>query len=223
MSVSDCYSSPLETDSGSSMTSVALVNPPVSRWEWCRQQTADLSQAAHGVLPDGFELVLFAKDLLVYNNVEASAIPAIFSRTVPKGATHAAQALRTQFEEYFARRSALGNNAKPLLLVMITDGCPDNPGALRNVIADATWHMSSPDEIAILILQIGNDAKADKLLDQLSDSALSQVAKFSIVNAIPFAKLKKVGLTHALADAITDLPSKQSRMTESPDTAMRRP
>jgi hypothetical protein len=210
---SDCYNSPIESAPDYLMTN-APFESPLSRWEWCREQTADLTQTTHSVLPDGFEVVLFSKDLRVYNNVGASSIPEIFSRTVPKGATHAAQALHSMFEEYFTRRSALGDHAKPLLLVLITDGCPDNPGALRDAIARATWRMHSPDEITVLLLQIGTDAKADRLLDQLSGPALSADAKFPIVNAIPFAKLKKVGLTHALADAIAQLQPTHSKASD---------
>jgi len=210
---SDCYNCPIESNAGDLVTNVPFESP-LSRWEWCRRQTADLSQTAHSVLPNGFELVLFSKDLCVYNNVEASSIAEIFSQTVPKGATHAAQALHSMFEEYFTHRSALGDHAKPLLLVLITDGCPDNPGALLDAIAGATWRMDNPDEIAILLLQIGSDAKAARLLNQLSGPELSANAKFPIVNAIPFAKLKQVGLTHALADAIAELQPTRSKATD---------
>jgi len=181
---------------------IAISDGLISRWEWCRQQTRELSEATQGVLKDGFTLVVFSGRSIAYNNVGPGAIETVFAENGPQGPTHATRPINDQFESYFARRTNFGDKAKPLMILMITDGCPEDPPSLCSSILNATRRMNYKDEITLTILQIGHDHRATKLLDRLNDPVMAAGAKFNIVTTKPFSELQKTGLTGALKDAI---------------------
>jgi hypothetical protein len=178
---------------------------PVRRWQWCHEQTVELAKKTEIALPDGLTVVLFAKTFATYNNANIDSIESIFADTnnKPDGGTDTATALSSQIEAYFDRKSKLGEHIKPLLIAIISDGCPDNPALFCQVIVKATQSMNQPGEIAITFLQVGNDNRAIYLLKQLKNGLLDQNAKYNIVNIIPFPELNKIGLPQALVNATT--------------------
>lgn len=178
---------------------------PVSRWQWCHEQTIELAKKTERALPDGLTVVLFAKTFATYNNANIGSIETIFANANnrPDGGTDTAAALSSQLEAYFDRKAKLGEHIKPLLIAIVSDGCPDNPALFCDAIVKATQSMNQPDEIAITFLQVGNDSRAIYLLKQLKNGLLDQNAKYNIVNIIPFAELNKIGLPQALLNATT--------------------
>jgi hypothetical protein len=186
---------------------------PVSRWQWCREQTLQLAKKTKIALPNGLTIVLFAKNFITYNRADISSIETIFADNKPDGSTDAATALNSQMEAYFTRKSNLGGKTKPLLIAIISDGCPDDLASFCRVIVKATQHMTQPDEISITFLQVGNDSRAVYLLKQLKNGLLDQNAKFNIVNIISFPELNKIGLQQALVDVTTKHSSKCSSLT----------
>jgi hypothetical protein len=206
MSVTDC---PYLPNSLSSKPGdlVASPDPVISRWEWCRKETLQLTEATHDVLNDGFKLVVFSKEAVEYSNVGPQVIEEVFRENKPEGPTHATATLNAQFEEYFVRRSSLGADAKPLLILMITDGCPQNPLSLCTAVMNATRRMNRPDEITLEIVQIGHDQKALQLLSRLNDPA--DGSRYKIVNTKPFSEVEKLGLTGTLRAAIATMQGTQ--------------
>jgi hypothetical protein len=206
MSVADCRN--LLTDVTAKPSEIfGLKDPKISRWEWCREQTLKLTEATQDVLNEGFKLVVFSKDAVEYSNVGPKAIEAVFRDNKPEGPTHATATLNTQFEEYFAKRSNIGADAKPLLILMITDGCPQDPPSLCASVLNAARRMNRPDEITLTIVQIGHDQKAAHLLSRLNDP--TDGAKYRIVNTKSFDEVEKIGLTGTLLSAITPKESDQ--------------
>jgi hypothetical protein len=201
MSKVDCLALPLDSPTESSNPSNAS-NSPVSRWQWCHQQTLDFSAKTKDTIPAGFTVVLFSNNCVVYNNVDAKAIETVFSQYTPKGATNLAAALKTQLDQYFERRLRLGQGVRPLLVAVITDGCPDDLSKLCYVLIDATHKMSTRDEISFTFLQVGNDSEASKLLKELDNGLVSHKAKFDIVNVVPFTEMRRMGLASALTKAL---------------------
>lgn len=171
----------------------------MSRWEWCREQAADLAEI--GKLPD-LRVTLFANKFTDFNGVEARQIASIFSGTKPKGGTYIAKAMKSQFAEYFARRKADPDRTKPLLIAVVTDGCPYDKAALAKSIAEATQRMNNREEISVAFLQVGNDPRAPQLLKDLDDNLVNSEAKFDIVSVKPFDELKIKGLARALVEVV---------------------
>jgi hypothetical protein len=173
-----------------------------SRWQWSQNQIAYLGRQAAPVLSRGFRVVLFSSGSSVFDNVSAGQVPSIFNSTTPGGGTNLAKALKQELNDYFKRRdSAPYGSTKPLAIALITDGVPDSPRALRNVIIDATKRMQAPGEIAITFLQVGQDASGTRLLQELDYDLQSEGAVFDIVTMKPFAELQRQGLPRAIAEA----------------------
>jgi hypothetical protein len=213
MSASDCQNS---IDQASDQEE-SFTQSPISRWQWCQQQTRLLTKTTQDILPNGFKIVLFSKDVVEYNNVNSNALSEIFSSNVPAGPTHAERALQSQLNQYFLRKSSLGDKTKPLLIVFITDGCPDDPVAFERSVIQATQSMDRPDEISILMLQVGNDAKAAKLAKRLTNAdggSTNDKAKFTIVTTKSFDELKTNGLTRTLAETIATAHGAHSQVPE---------
>lgn len=201
MAKTDCLPVPADTQVDSSYFQDQST-APVSRWQWCHDQTRDLTEKTQGSMPAGITIVLFSGDCEVFNNVNASTIETIFSNYTPKGATNTTAALKSQLDQYFERRGRLGPDTKPLLIAVITDGCPDEPFKLRRAIIDATLHMTKTDEISITFLQVGDDSGGSRLLKELDSSLVAQKAKFDIVDVTPFAEMRRIGLAHALLNEV---------------------
>jgi uncharacterized protein YegL len=180
------------------------VSPSESRWQWCSEQTDNLSQQLQTALsspPDkNIRVVLFNDRYKVFKDVDLNSVPTFFANNRPSGNTNANAALRSQLREYFAARDQ-EENVKPLLVAMITDGLPDDPLTLRQTIIDATKKMRNPGEIAITFLQVGVDPKATQYLRDL-DHGLGSRAKYDIVTSKSFDQLNKSGLALALLDAV---------------------
>ena len=170
----------------------------LSRWDWCREQIYSLSKQAAPVLRNGLTLVFFDKDANVFPNVMSDQIPQLFANTTPGGGTNMAKAVKQQMDDYFARR---GYGARPLAMVIITDGVPDSAQHLKSVICDATRKMSRPGEISISFLQVGQDRGGSSLLFDLTNLQ-SEGAEYNIVDSHPFAQVAQEGLGRALVESI---------------------
>lgn len=183
----------------------AVVNPAdtITRWDWCKNQAANLANQIKKVLPNGINLSLFSNKYNAYNNVDAMRIEYLFNETEPTGGTHVSQVLTHHLNEYFASRDA-GKTTKPLLLAIITDGCPEDGEQTRLAIINATKKMQRPDEIKIAILQVGNDRRAPRLLGELDNDLVAQNAKYDIVEVHPFSQLKENGLAKTLASVVSN-------------------
>jgi len=181
------------------------VSPDESRWQWCAEQTESLSKQLQRSLKahaqDHLKVVLFNDRYKVYKDVDLSSVPNFFNNNRPGGNTNANDALKSQLRAYFAAREQ-NENVKPLLVAMITDGCPDDPLGLRQTIIDATKRMHSPDEIAITFLQVGVDPKATRYLRELDNDLVKARARYDIVTSKSFDQLDKSGLALALLDAV---------------------
>jgi len=177
----------------------------MSRWQFVQQQAMALSKQTQEIFPQGITVELFssANSLRVFHNVDIRQMPEIFAQNHPWGHTDTTGALEAQFNEYFAHRNATGGKCKPLAIAIITDGCPDNPGSLRNLIIEATRAMRNPHEITITFLQIGLDRGGYELLHDLDQNLVRAGAKYDIVDSKPFPEVVQAGLARSLVDAIS--------------------
>lgn len=175
-------------------------NRALSRWEWCREQTAMLARQTAGALPAGITVVPFSSKAVRYENASPQVINNIFNATSPEGSTNLADALRLEFDRYFQDRDA-GFRSRPLMIAVITDGVPDSKGAVRRVIEEATQRMNSPQEIRICFFLIGDDRAGEDFVDELVDSFDNNNSRVQMIVRHPFAEVNQVGLPRSLAFA----------------------
>ncbi|MDZ4832337.1 MAG: hypothetical protein SGJ27_00915 [Candidatus Melainabacteria bacterium] len=180
--------------------------PSSSRWEWCRAHTAQLTKDSMSVLNHGPRLTVFGDHSIMYKDVvNSESVAKVFTRLKPHGGTFAAHALSEEMNTYFRNRKKQGAAAKPLLIAMITDGSLSDLWSSRRALVSATKKMNRSDEIAIVILKVGEDPKAPQQLEQLDNELVSKFnAKFDIVEVKSFDELNSKGIGPVLADIMRE-------------------
>ena len=172
----------------------------ISRWQWCREQTAMLARQTAAALPDGITVVPFSSKAVRYENVSAQSINNIFNTSSPEGSTNLAGALKNEFDRYFQDRDA-GLRKRPMMIAVITDGVPDSKGAVRKVIEEATQRLVKAGEIRICFFLIGDDRGGADFVDELVDSFDANPSNIHMIVRHPFAEVNQVGLPRSLAFA----------------------
>lgn len=172
----------------------------VSRWQWCTEQTSELSRQTAEIFDRGITVVLFSSAYEVFQQVRMRQVASIFAQNHPMGGTNLAPALASQIGAYFKRRAETRGNVKPVVIGIVTDGCPNNRQAVKQAIIEATQMMRTPQEICIVFFLIGGmDPQGERFVANLESNLVSSGAAYPIVKGISFDQLKQVGLAKALA------------------------
>lgn len=153
-----------------------------NRWAAAKEITVGIATLAAQVDDDGITVITFGGQFNASKDVvdgvkDAASVAAIFSGKGPGGSTPTAEALDAAFAKKFA-------SGKKAVIFVVTDGEPNDQGAVKTSILNAAAKLTDASEIRILFLQVGDNAEAARYLDDL-DNHLSG-AKFDIVNAITF-------------------------------------
>jgi len=84
--------------------------------------------------------------------------------------------------------NSFGERGKPESILVITDGAPDDPDAVEDILVRATLNsylMTQADDICITIVQIGDDIMATSWLEGLADRLMAKGARYNIVDVLP--------------------------------------
>lgn len=170
-----------------------------SRWAQAKEITEGVAAFAAQVDDDGITVISFGgkfdphRD--VVDGVKADVVHELFERSVPGGSTPLHSALEAAFAKHFS-------SPKKTLLTVVTDGEPDDQGAVASSIIAASKKLADATQLRILFVQVGDDKAAAAYLDDL-DNSLSG-AKFDIVNAIGFQDANGLSVTDLMDRAIDD-------------------
>ena len=93
----------------------------------------------------------------------------------PHGGTDLTSVLKDAF---------ISPDGKPLSILVITDGMPDAPGEVSQLIKETANNMTKPDDIYVTIIQVGDDHKADLYLNELDEGLEKLGCKYDIVDVI---------------------------------------
>lgn len=170
------------------------------RWTQAKEITIGIATLAAQVDEDGITVITFGGSFNPSSDVrdglkDASAVAALFGERGPNGGTPTAEAL----EAAFAKKFAAGKKA---VIVVVTDGEPNDKSGVEKAIVAATQKLTTADEIKILFIQVGDDSATSAWLSSL-DNSLSG-AKFDIVNAIAFKDADGLSAEDLLARALDD-------------------
>jgi len=172
-----------------------------TRWQWCRQQITQMSNQTQIILPSGFTVLLFDSAFYLFPHVNSSSLAHIFTTNNPGGSTNLTLPLSKVFDDYFKRQRLSRVKIKPLLVGIITDGCPDSPGSVKRLLVDLTHSLKDPNEITIVFFLIGgHDPQGERFARDLSQNLTRSGATFDIVKAVSFDQVQRTGLARALAD-----------------------
>ncbi|MBX9686992.1 MAG: hypothetical protein K2X27_09835, partial [Candidatus Obscuribacterales bacterium] len=201
MSAMDCPSGTFGKSIGILPSLLGLPLASTSRWNWCLQQTSDLSRQTDQIYPNGITVVLFSSGFVTFPNVNLSRVQDIFRNNTPSGGTNLAEPLATQIGEYFRKRAYARGQIKPLIIGIITDGCPNNKQAVKESIIEATQLMRNREELTIIFFLVGAmDFAGERFVRDLSSNLSYQGAKYPIVKEVSFSQMQAQGLAKAIAD-----------------------
>ena len=171
----------------------------VSRWAYAEETTMAIARKAAEFDQDGITLALFSNDCIVIPNTTVDKVKQAFADNEPKMSTDTAGMLKKLFNAYFA------NPSKPQIIIVITDGVPDDKQAVIDEIVAATQKMESDEQLGVLVVQIGKDEKAKAYLKTLDDDLVEKHgAKFDIVDAKTEEEMGNMSLAELIMQAIED-------------------
>ncbi|MBE9129915.1 MULTISPECIES: vWA domain-containing protein [unclassified Coleofasciculus] len=175
-----------------------------SRWDTAQESTLALARKCEQFDPDGITVYLFSSRFKRYDNVTSNKVVQIFQENDPMGRTDLASVLKDATDSYFQRKAA--GQAKPEgeTILVITDGEPDDRKAVMRVIIEASRHMERDEELAISLIQVGNDSTATRFLKALDDELQGAGAKFDIVDTVTLDDMADMTLPEVLLKAIQD-------------------
>lgn len=175
-----------------------------TRWEAMQESALALAAKCEQYDPDGITLYLFAGKRKRFDNVTSTKVNQIFEENDPSGSTDLAGVLADAFNNYFSRKAARQTKANGEIIVVVTDGEPDDQKAVMRTIIDASRRMERDSELGVTFVQIGKDHSAAQFLKLLDDQLTSAGAKFDIVDTVSMDDMEDMSLNEVLLGAIND-------------------
>ena len=120
------------------------------------------------------------------------------------GHTDLAGVLEDALNNYFHRKAQGQTKPEGETILVVTDGEPDDRKAVIRVIVEASRKIDRDEELAISMIQVGNDAQATRFLKALDDDLQGIGAKFDIVDTVTIDDMENMTLAEMLLSAIAD-------------------
>lgn len=175
-----------------------------SRWAVARESAQALAAKCEELDPDGLTLYVFGSRFKRYDNVTSERVLQVFTENEPSGGTDLAGVLNHAFNSYFERRAKTKKATRPETIVVVTDGEPDDARAVIRTIIAASRCIEKDEELAVSLVQVGNDPNARRFLKLLDDELVSAGAPFDICDTVTLDEVEELGLTEVLLNAIND-------------------
>ncbi len=176
----------------------------LSRWQIMQESALALANKCEELDPDGITVYLFSGKFKRYDNVTAAKVDTIFKENDPSGRTDLAGVLNDALGNYFQRKAKGQTPANGEIVLVVTDGEPDDRKAVMQVILEATQKLDRDEELAISFIQVGTDASATAFLQILDNDLGRAGAKFDIVDTITMNDMEDLTLKEVLLNAISD-------------------
>lgn len=173
-----------------------------SRWDYAQEQASAIARECAKYDSDGIDVVVFNGSAKPYPNTTPEKVAQVFAENSPSGGTDTAGALKLVLDAYTTRKAA--GTAKPVIIVCITDGAPNDEKAVDNVIINHANSMTEDGETGITFVQIGKDVHARAFLKHLDDDLQGLGAKYDIVDTKNDEEMDSISITDILTQAITD-------------------
>lgn len=176
-----------------------------SRWATAQETTEAIAQKLHEYDPDGITVVPFATSHKWYPNTTPEKVSQVFKENEPMGGTNLAPALKACFDDYLQAKAAGKAKANGAIVVVVTDGQPNDEYEVANAIVNHTKRLDNGDgEFGISMIQVGRDESAAQFLKRLDDNLEKEGAKFDIVDTKTMDEVETLGLTETILAALAD-------------------
>ena len=175
-----------------------------TRWEIVQESTLALARKCEQLDPDGITVYVFSSKFKRYDDVTSTKVSQIFLENDPMGRTNLAAVLQDATEDYFRRKTTGEAKANGETILVITDGEPDDRKAVFETIINASRQMERDEELAISLIQVGNDREATQFLKALDDRMQTVGAKFDICDTVTLEDMEDMSIVEILTNAIVD-------------------
>lgn len=176
-------------DTSGSMAEPVKAGSNRTRWEAVQESAMTLIRDVQAIDQDGLGLVLFGRQVESFDGVTADKAREVFAAHGPRGSTPLAEALDAAF-------ALAGKSDKKDMIIVFTDGVPDDrEAAAKRIVAQAN-NQANDDDCTVLFIQVGDDAAATRYLQSLDDDLSS--AKFDIVDVKTVAEADAFNTTAEL-------------------------
>ncbi|MCC5897650.1 MAG: VWA domain-containing protein [Phormidium sp. GEM2.Bin31] len=175
-----------------------------SRWEVVKKSAIALAEKCDEYDPDGITVYLFSSRFRRYDNVNADKVRQIFEENNPVGKTALAEVLEDALNNYFERKAAGTSQPNGEIMLVITDGEPNNRKDVIKLLIEASRKIDRDEELGISFIQVGNDPKVREFLKALDDQLTATGAAFDIVDTITLDDMEGKSLSDVLLNAILD-------------------
>ncbi len=167
-----------------------------TRWTAMQESVMSFVRDIEKLDSDGIDVVELGGDCRSFLGVTSANVKEMFATMSPRGGTPLHQALEKAL-------ACAGKSEKKDMIVVFTDGVPDDAKAAAEVIRRASNKMNNDDELTIVFIQVGDDKAATAYLKSLDDDLKG--AKFDIVDAMTIEEAEKFPTTvDMLMKAIAD-------------------
>jgi hypothetical protein len=157
--------------------------------------TAESRLGARTGSEGGFKKSVNLKSQELSAAIEASCPPQLLECGLP---------LQEALRDYFDRKTQGLTQANGEIILVFLDGEPADRWPMVRAIVDATRWIDRPDELAIGIVQIGNDSLATGFFQALDDDLYLAGAKTDIVDFEPITHVDVAALSQFLRKVLAD-------------------
>jgi Mg-chelatase subunit ChlD len=182
-------------DTSGSMAELNKAGGSTTRWNAMQESIRTLIRDLSQIDTDGIGMVQLGSAIQSWENVTEENALNIFKDLSPRGGTPLAEALTKAF-------GMAGKSPKKDMIVVYTDGVPDDAKAVELVIKNQANSQAADEDLTILFVQVGDDAGATAFLKGLDDNLKG--AKFDIVDAKTIAEVDAFASTAELLLAAID-------------------
>ena len=174
-----------------------------SRWKAVEESTYAIAAKIFELDPDGIDIWLFANDCQVFRNQTPDKVEQIFKENEPFGGTKMAEVLQKALDSYFSKRDSGKLKMNGELLLVVTDGEPDNQGEVVRVLVNASQRLRPQDHLVVNFVPVGNDAGAMQFMKYLdTELTAKEGAVRDIVEVVKMNEIEQQGLKQALLNTI---------------------
>ena len=172
-----------------------------SRWREAEQALRLIVPAVCHANPEGSTLYIFSSQYEVVPGCKSAAdVDRVFRQHSPGGTTNLRPVLTALVG---AHRQSYARDGRPTSVLVIHDGEPNEPDAVRQQLADTANAVSSDYELFFSFIQCGQDDGATRFLEVL-DSGLN--AQHDIVDTLKFSLLEKKGFAGTIQSLLPPAP-----------------
>lgn len=173
-----------------------LLNSASTKWQWCQNFVSTFATTVSPLLNGrGITIVTFNDQYKILPQCNIDEVANVFNSIAPLGNTNLSAPVEAVFTRYFS-----GRRARPLQVVVLTDGVPSTGAKIEEVMVRESKRMRDPDEIRFTFLEIGDAGDGTELLTYLDNYLCAQGAPYDIVTSVGFERLKGQRLVDVLAD-----------------------